>query len=297
MDNDKKNKYRYFFFSFSAAFFMLSLTFLFLVLIVRPTVPDSLAGEPELLDGASVYIPKKEDALTVLFVGASPDLRDAGMIMVVRFDPVSGEMPVIVLPPQTAVSNNGKTEPFSQVYRYGGAEYAKDALAETLGVPVDRYVKMNAEAFVKAIDMIGFVEFQLPEPVTVTRAGAASTMNRGKQLLNGQKSVDVMTYKHYPGGFDERLFITGELTAALINQRMDICLSIVSDNVFEKIINLVSTDISYGDYHTRKPAAEFLAKLGDDPAYTVEASGELSGDGSLFVLSDTFYAKLSQIMR
>jgi len=297
MDNYAKIKYRYFFFSFSAAFFMLSLTFLFLVMTVRPVVPDSLAGEPELYDGASVYVPKKEDALTVLFVGASPDLVNAGMLMVVRFDPVSGEIPVIVLPPQTAVLNNGKAEPFSQVYRYGGAEYAKDALSETLGIPVNRYVKMNTESFVKAADMIGFVEFQLPEPVTVTRGGVPATLNRGKQLLDGQKSADIMTYQGYPGGFDEQLFIMGELTAALINQRMDICISIVADNVFEKIINLVSTDISYGDYHTRKPAAEFLAKLGNDPAYPVEVTGEYSDDGSLFVLSDTFYARLSQIMR
>jgi len=297
MDNYAKIKYRYFFFSFSAAFFILSLTFLFLVATVRPIIPDSLAKEPEIDDGASVYIPKKEDSLTVLFIGAPPDLTSAGTLMIVRFDPVSGHIPVIVLPPETAVQNAGKLEPFSEVYRYGGAAYAKEALSETLGIPVDRYVRMSPESFIKAVDMVGFVEFNLPEPVTIARGGAPVVLNRGKQLLDGQKSADVITYGGYPGGADERLFIMGDLTAALINQRMDICLSIVVDNVFEKIINLVSTDISYSDYHARKPAAEFLAKLGNDPAYPVEVSGEWNDARSLYVLNDTFHAKLSQIMR
>jgi hypothetical protein len=86
-----------------------------------------------------------------------------------------------------------------------------------------------------------------------------------------------------------------DLAAAAVNQRMDVALSAVVDNIFRTIVNLIDTDISYADYEDRKEAAIFLAKLGQDPGKALYVEGAYSEDGASYVLSDTFVAVLTQV--
>lgn len=295
MDNYTKTKYRYFFLSLTLSFFVLSMMFLVLMNAAHPRIPESLTREPET-EADSVYVPTAADALSILFIGTSGDDASAGTFILARFDPARGKVPIVALPPQTAVHNSGRTEPLSEVYRYGGAEYTRNALAETLGVPVDRYARIRLDAFISCAAAVGSVEYELAEPITVTRGEAAFTLSAGRQLLDGQKVSDVIRYGGYPGGELERCAVTAGLTAAIVNQRMDVCLSTVVDSVFEKVINLISTDISYNDYYERKRAAQFLAKLGEDPGTPLTVSGEFSEDGT-YAISDTFLALLSQHFR
>lgn len=295
--NYSGEKYRYFFFSFSIAFLTLSLMFLFLMSAVHPKTPESLLREPETDVSPTAYVPTEEDTLSVLFIGVADESAVAGTFILARFDPVRGKVPIVVLPPQTGLQNGDKIEPISEIYRYGGADYTRDALAETLGFPVDRYVRMRVDSFILGASAIGSVEYELAEPVTINRGGAPVILNKGKQLLDGQKVSDIIRYQDYPGGELERCKIAGELTAAIVNQRMDICRSTVFDNVFEKLINLINSDISYTDFHNRKYAAEFLAQIGDNPAVPIEVSGHFSEDDKLYTLSDTFIALLNQSMR
>lgn len=289
-----KTKYLYFFLSFSIAFLLLSLMFLFLMSAVNPVASDTLVREPEPDAVSSVYLPSESDSLSVLFMGVETDGAACGTFILARFDPATGKVPVAVFPAQTAVKNKDKTEALSEVYRFGGAGYTKTVLSETLGVPIDRYVRVNMDAFIASAAAIGSVEFDLPSEVTVVRGGASYTLSNGKQLLDGQKVADIIRYQDYPGGESERCNITAGLTCAIVNQRMDICLSTVVDNVFEKIINLISTDISYSDYYDRKNAAEFLARLGNDPSSPVALNGEWSDDEKLYALTDTTVAALTQ---
>lgn len=264
--------------------------------MIQPQIPESLTREPDDAEIASVYAPTAQDALTVLFIGVESENSVSGTFLLARFDPVSGRVPVIVFPSQTAIKNAGKTETIAEVYRYGGAEFTKDALAETLSLPIDRYIKMRTDSFISAAAVIGTVEYDLPESITVNRDGASVTLNIGNQLLDGQKAADVIGHS-YPEGELYRCKVTASLAAAIINQRKDIFLTTVADNVFEKIINIISTDISYSDYYNRKNAAKFLAQMCPSPAEPVEVGGYWSNDGNTFIMSDTFMASLTQVMR
>lgn len=296
MTDYAKAKYRYFFLSFSLAFLTLSLMFLFLMNIVHPQKPEPFVNEPETGDASPVYLPGERDSLSVLFMGVETDGAACGTFILAQFDPAAGKVPVVVFPPQTVVKNGGKSETLSDVYSFGGAEYTKKALAETLGIPIDRYVRVRMDSFLICAAAIGSVEFDLPAEVTVNRGGAPFTMSVGKQLLDGQKVADIIRYGDYPGGEAERCRIAAELTCAIINQRMDVCLSTVVDNIFEKIINIIATDISYTDYYDRKRAAEFLARMGNNPAVPISLNGEWSEDKKAFTLYDTTVAALTQTL-
>lgn len=285
--------YRYFFLSFAAAFLVLSLLFLFLMTTVHPKTPEAFAELPQ--EAEPVYTPTAEDALTVLFICNDTGSTTAGGFILARFDPVAGAIPIVVLPPETMVQNRDKTETLGDVFRYGGASYARDALADTLGVPVDRYVRMGESAFVTAANTIGTVEYDLPEALLIRDAsGATITMSAGKQLLDGQKALWILTHDGYEGGALARCRAAGELVVQIANQRIDIVNSSLLDKVFEKIVNLVDTDISYTDYDNRKQAAAFMAQLEKAPARSLPISGRWNGEQTQLTLSDTFLAQLLQ---
>ena len=295
MQQDKRSSYRSFFWAFAAAFFVLSNLFLFLVVTIHPATPGSLALDSVSgKEALNPYTPTAGDALTVLFIGSQTGSSQAGSYILARFDPARGQVPIVVLPPQTMVENGEKSEPISTVYHYGGADYTRAALSRTLGIPIDRYVRISTGNFVIAANVIGSVEFDLPYALSLEKDGIPVTMSQGRQLLDGQKVLGIVTHSGYEGGEAARCRIAGELAAAIVNQRIDIVESTLMDKIFEKIINLVDTDISYADYDTRREAALFLAQLGDSPAFALNASGRWSEDEAQFVLGDTFLAQLRQ---
>lgn len=294
MTGEKSLKYRYFLLSFSVAFLVLSLMFFFLMNAVHPSTPPSLERKLEEAAMPSVesYIPTAADTLTVLFIGAPAREASAGSYILARFDPVTGSVPIVAFPRQTLVEGPSGAETLSDLYRYGGAEYVRGALAATLGVDIDRYARLSVDAFISAADTIGAVEFDLPYELVIGEPGMQVTLRRGKQLLDGKKVSEIIRCETYEGGELTRCAVAGDLAAAIVDQRMDVALSTLADNIFERVINLIDTDISYPDYENRKMAAQFMARLEQKPAKPLPVGGSFSENKREFTLSDTFIAEL-----
>lgn len=294
MRTQRRTTYKYFLLAFSIAFLVLSCLFLVLMSAVHPRAADLSDTEPALGDTTS-YFPTREEALSVLFVGIAPGSGEGETFLLARFDPARGKVPIVTFPPETAVRNNDRTETLAEVYRYGGADYTRRALAATLGIDIDRYVRMDIPTFLVAAATVGTVEYDLPQEMVLDQAGPVSiTMNPGKQLLDGGRVAEIFRYRKYGRGELERCENVSKLTAAIVDQRIDVALSSVVDKVFEKIINLIDTDISYTDYDDRKQAAAFLARIGQNPAQAINVDGSYNAEETQYTLSDTFIALLTQ---
>ncbi|WRS27055.1 LCP family protein [Oscillospiraceae bacterium MB08-C2-2] len=290
MEAYKKFKYRCFFLSFSGAFLALTVLILWMVTTLRPTIKKTVAATPQ----DAVYTPVQKDALTLLVMGLEAADSVPGSYVLLRLDPVAGSIPVVVLPPKTLVSNGGKEETLAEVYTYGGADYTRIALAETLGITIDRYARINQANFIKAAKTVGNVEFSLPAETTITGSGGMEIiLQKGLQLLDGAKVVGLITHKDYIENQPARCKITGDLAVAIINQRLDVALSTVVDPVFEAIINLIDSDITYPDYEQRKAAAAYMAKLETPPAYYLPLGASQKGED--YQLTDTFVARIGQV--
>ncbi|MDL2234179.1 LCP family protein, partial [Ruminococcaceae bacterium OttesenSCG-928-L11] len=270
---------KYFLLTFSGCFLLFSMMYLGFMTVFHPDAyTAATTAQPE----EDAYRPEEEDAMTVLFIGAS-DADTAGVFLVVRFDPAGGRVPVAELPGDMLVDNNGRQESIGEVYRYGGASYTRDCLARQLGIAIDRYVKMQKAAFIEAADAVGTYEYELESDVTVRSGGAQLQMKAGRQLLDGQRTTAILETSGQEMG-------AGRMAVSIINQRIDIALTTVVDKLFERIINMVDSDIIGPDYHLRKDAAAHLAEQGGEPAYLIPVSGERDGEG--FHMSDTAVARL-----
>jgi len=194
---------------------------------------------------------------------------------------------IAAMPGNMQVYNNGGRESLAEVFAFGGVGYTCDLIAKTLEVPIDRYVRLTPESFISVAAVIGSVEFTLPEALTILQDGTAFEFREGLQLLDGRKAVQLL--QHTLPGRAERLDMTTRLAAEIINQRRDVVLSTMVNNIFERIINVVDSDISYADYIDRLPAAQHLARLPGDVVRVVSFGG-VEEDG-LVIPADTFIAE------
>lgn len=287
------NKNRLIWGTFSLAFVCFMIFFCFLLLLVQPQQTNSRTTYTAM-DSVMKDTPTPEQALTVLCIGVSPDSKEANCFVLVHYDPASGQIPVMTFPVETMVQNEDTMQTLAEVYRYGGAVFSRNALSATIGIPIDRYVRMDEANFLIAAQTVGNIEFSLQNEMRLGSGPNPIILSAGVHLLDGAMMQSMMAYDRYVGGRLEQCGMVSQLTAAMINQRMDIALSAVVDQVFQKIVNLIETDISYTDYEERKQSAVFLAELAGDPAFVIDVTGQYNGDQTEFTLSDTFSPKLMQ---
>jgi hypothetical protein len=284
LKREKRIARRYFLFTFATAFLFFSTLFLGVMLSVHPEEAEA-TGIAASID--EDYKPDAEDSLTVLFLGTRTESGEPGVLILARFDPAGTRVPILALHPRTAVLNNGEWEPLAEVYAYGGAAYARDMLKATMSIPIDRYVVMDYEDFLAAAGIIGAVEFELSEALTLEQDGFVTELSAGRQLIDGAKAGALLS----DGSGSESLELKARLAAEIVNQRMDIALSAGIDDIFGMIVNRVDTDISYMDFYERKQAAAWLAERKNEPAIPMTPSGSWNAAGTLFTMADTFLAE------
>ena len=282
--------------SFGVGFAVFSLLFLALMGLTHPGAEAVTPANANVADVNESYHPAPADALTVLFMGGTQPEDAPGIFVLARFDPAQKRIALVVLPAQTGVWNNGAQEALAQVYRYGGADYVRQALQKTLGLPIDRYVWVGAADFLKIAPLIGTVELELTRAMTLNKSGAELHMGAGRQLLDGSKALALL---RAAVGRDREAApenLAEQLLAELVNQRIDIALAASVDNIFRQIVNTVRTDITYMDYHERKQAAAWLAQSRTPPAHVLTAQGVWQGQGDMvFLLSDTCLAQMREV--
>jgi anionic cell wall polymer biosynthesis LytR-Cps2A-Psr (LCP) family protein len=254
--------------------------------VIHPKEPGSLEADAAV--AGAPYRPDAEDALTLLVIGAEEAGAPAGSFVVLRFDPVGNKVTVAALPPETVVSLKGREETLYDAYRFGGALYLKDALAGRLNLTIDRYARINREGFILAAEAVGSIEFELEEPVTIKEGAVPVTLKAGLQLLDGRKVAGLISREGLSS--QERCRITSALAAAVIGQRIDVVKSTLIDKIFETVINLIDSDITYADYELRKAAAIHMAGSEDFEVREIFITGEWRENG--FYLSDTAIAML-----
>ena len=292
MNKNRTYKAKYFALSFCASFFVWSLLFLFLI---TTTHPDAAGVAPSAgLAFEPVYQPEEADALTLLLFGTERPDSVADAFLLLRFDPLRGEVSVAAFPPQTVLLHGSREETLSDAYRYGGAAYTREALSTYLGVPIDRYARISLAGFITAAAAVGTVEYELSEDLLLNDGDLAVTLHAGAQLLDGRMVAALIRNPDYPCGESQRGMITAELVCAVINQRIDVVNSTLSDKIFETVINLVDTDISYSDYEQRLSAARHMAARSGPVARPIPLQGQFSQGNTRYTLADTALAGLAR---
>ncbi|RPF42203.1 LytR family transcriptional attenuator [Hydrogenoanaerobacterium saccharovorans] len=276
---------KYFVLTFAVAFLVLMMLAVAVVMAMQSknSAHQSIPQQPQTDD---YYLPKAEDNLNLLLIGRDKDTDKPKYYFMIRLDVESGELPVAALPAQTVVTFNGKSKTLAELYALSGAKAVKQGLGELLGITVDRYASFNAENLIRAIDMIGFVEYDLPETLIFKDENISINLAKGKQMVDGQKLYDILRFPNY-GDEYKRGTKSSDLLAHYINDRLEVVLSPQADELFRNVINLTDSDLSFGDYDSRKEPLRFLAKLSGKHARTVLVRGTFNASKDSFALTQS----------
>lgn len=146
----------------------------------------------------------KDKPINVLIIGvdrdpkSSEELRRQALntdtLILAHIDPVKHSASLLSIPRDTRVQLPTGMEKINAAYAIGGMDRLKKTVTELTGLPVDRYLMIDFPAFVKMIDAIGGVEFEVDKAI-FDPEGTVS-LQPGKQLLTGKQALAVVRFRH-----------------------------------------------------------------------------------------------------
>ncbi len=145
---------------------------------------------------------RKEDFYTVLLCGTDDGNGGTDTIMLMGVDVKNGAINVVSVPRDTLVDVSWNTKKINSTYNNGGIDKLESELEETLGIPVDYYVKVDLKGFVKLVDKIGGVYFDVPINMDYDdpTQDLHIHVNKGYQKLDGDTAIGVVRFRHNNDG-------------------------------------------------------------------------------------------------
>lgn len=146
-----------------------------------PAISDDVTLADEQMEPESIVeLPPSVPAINILLLGTDARAGEMGeantdTMILLSLDPQSQTVGLLSLPrdlyvPLPGYGYNAKINMAFRTgertrYPNGGAQLAKDTVSSFIGEPVHYYVKVNFQAFVEFIDMIGGVELVVPKTI------------------------------------------------------------------------------------------------------------------------------------
>ena len=215
----------------------------------------------ELVSGASEIDDRREftndqiieGQFTVLFMGFDESRELSDVIMLMLFDIHNYELNILQIPRDSFVPDytSNETGKINSVYSWGDESISPiqrtvNAVRETFGIPIDRYVTTGCDDIVDIVDIIGGIPINLPEDVFYSYD---KILYAGEQVLNGEQAeLMVRARKGYDEGDIGRIKAQRIFLAAAMKKAVEmgsVELSSVMKEVNDK--KLIATDMTLGE--------------------------------------------------
>ena len=208
-------------------------------------VDDGYDGDMPTVSGN-----RKEGVYTFLLVGTDKGDGNTDTIMVVSYDTVNQNINIMSIPRDTMINESWDIKKINSVYSRTGGSI--DALAnrvrKLVGFKPDFYVKVDLSMFVQLVDLVGGVEFNVPQDMKYSDPYQDLYINlrKGVQTLDGDKAMQLVRFRRYAEGDIQRVRVQQDFMKALIKE----CLSFDNWGKVKAYIELaldnVQTDLEFG---------------------------------------------------
>jgi len=121
-------------------------------------------------------------------------------IILASVDLDAGTVSAISIPRDTLVDLNGYggTRKINAAHVLGGPSLTKLAVYGLTGLQADYYIKTDVEGFKKCVDILGGVEIDVEKNMHYIdrRGGLYINLKKGLQLLDGEKAMEYVRFRH-----------------------------------------------------------------------------------------------------
>lgn len=158
--------------------------------------PDNTESQPPE-SPTPLVLHRVEGVYTCLLAGTDDGNGCADTLMLGVFNTNNKTASLLSIPRDTLVLVNGANKKINATYAAGGMELVCTAVEELLAVPVDFYVSVDLQAFVRIVDEVGGVWFTVPQDMKYTDPAQDLDIDlkAGYQLLNGEDALDLMRFR------------------------------------------------------------------------------------------------------
>lgn len=229
------------------------------------------------------YKAKQEDSCTILFILDLNETDGQDTFMLLRTMPIVNTFACVPIANSTLSSYENTTDTVGNIYLKNGINGIKTAVENTFSIKVDKYIKLNEQSFQKICDILGGVNYYIPNDV--------KGFNRGQMFMSSKQIQDLIT--HYEFNDDDRCYIVGSVITSMLSQAMGERVAENLDTSFDALINIMDTDVTTIDYKKGKKAIQYMFNSDDYISQFKIPDGSYNAQNQ-FVVSDEFKAELTE---
>ena len=193
---------------------------------------------------------RKDGWYTFLLVGTDMDDGNTDTIMVVSYDTKNQDINIMSIPRDTMINESWDIKKINSVYSRTGnsIDSLANRIQKLIGFNPDFYVKVELEMFVKLVDLVEGVEFDVPQDMNYDDdwQNLHIHLKKGVQVLDGEHAMQLVRFRRYNEGDIKRVEVQQDFMKALIKE----CLSIKHWGKIKAYIDLamesVETDLDSG---------------------------------------------------
>lgn len=222
-----------------------------------------------------IFSPSESNNFTslIVFDVDDPALRDTFVIMRTS---VTNKKFTFVPVSNNIISTSGKSKTkMADIYKNGGIIELKKAVESTFDIKIDRDITFNDEAFSLICDVLGGVNYNVPDGLR--------GLNEGIQYLSSEFIIKLITNKKLAE--EQRTVTVGNIASEMLTQTSGDRVVDALDYTFNKLINIVETDITSIDYTNQKEALIYLLTNNQFKSTYIVPDGS-SSDGGIKVNDD-----------
>lgn len=174
--------------------------------------------------------------------------RRSDTMMVASISPQDGTVNLLSLPRDTKVNIPGRKgyDKLNHAYAYGGAELARSTVEQFLHIPVNYYVVIDWQAFIKVIDILGGVDLYVEHDMNYEDpyADLDIDIKKGYQHLDGEKSGQYVRFRSDELGDIGRVQRQQRFLKALAKEMMQVGTILKLPALVTTLNQYVETDMS-----------------------------------------------------
>ena len=255
--------------------------------------PEGADSSPSPQESAAPTRQRKEYTYTFLLCASDQASGNVDTMIVATYDTVNQTLAMVSIPRDTlieGVSSKGKHfYKLCSMYPYNGIEALKEEVRNIVGFPIDFYVKVNTQGFVKLVDAVGGVNFNVPVHMAYDDPTQDLHIHfePGMQYLNGTDALKVVRcrknsdgkgvypnniYDAYPDADIGRTNTQRQLIMAVLKKAVSQPLNLPT--YYDIFMENVDTDLSVTDL-------AFFADKGLSFDFSNVTATSLPGDGTV----------------
>lgn len=209
-------------------------------------------------------------SINILLLGLDSGGFRSDVIMLLNYEPVSGNLMFFSIPRDTMVKYKGKFEKINALYSNGKEDLIKNTIENLTGLDIEYYITADFIGFRKIVDSLGGVYLNVPINMDYDdpEQALAIHIKKGPQLLNGKKAEEFVRYRRSDTGSGKEIGDLGRIEMQfyfmkeMINQKIDLKYIDKADEVFTIVRKNVRTNISLSVINKYLPYATKVSKEG-----------------------------------